>query len=189
MIRHVGTESCSPKHLCLVLCQGYYNDGVRTAQTKDARVRAASIMHGPHTANTASHLPPRPGHTDAAAAAACMMRPCRFCLCGGVCCWWSSPAVANLPLPLPLPLRQAACCVHAAPALPRRRRCRRPYVFMTRTTSCHSQPDTYPSYTHPRALGSFRRALASAASWCPSKGRQPATCKADSCMHWTRATA
>jgi hypothetical protein len=54
-----------------------------------------------------------------------------------------------------------------------------PPIFMTQTTVCHSQPDTYPSYTHPRALGASAP-LASAMSWCLSKGKQFATCKAGS---------
>lgn len=139
----------------------------------------------PHTANTASHLPPQPSSR-----AHCMHdASLSFLLV-----WWCLLLVeftCRCQFAIAIAIAIATgCCVHAAPALPRRRRCRRPYVFMTRTTACHSQPDTYPSYTHPRALGSFRRALASAASWCPSKGRQSATCKAAGfCMHWTRAAA
>lgn len=122
MIRHVGTESCSPKHLCLVLCQGYYNDGVRTAQTKDARVRAASCTDHTPLIQPATCLPPRPGHTDAAAA----LQQHAWCvLVVSACVVVSVVGGVHLPLPIChchcdrlLRTRRSACPPSSTPVPP-----------------------------------------------------------------------
>ena len=84
---------------------------------------------------------------------------------------------------LPLPLQQAAY----TPALADDGAA--PPIFMTQTTVRHSQPDTYPSYTHPRALGASAP-LASAMSWCLQRGSSLQLARpAHRLLHWNKATS